>query len=522
MTPDSPRIVVTARGKSLLYRGKHLLSAVEPAAAGERLAAALPKEARTLYLCVSPLFGYGLERLLDTMHPDSAVLCVETERTLADFTRAHIPAKITAHPRFAFAADIPARQIGRLVQTTWGKRAFRRVVRFDLSAGASLHAAWYTTCEDTLRREIALEWENAATLIKLGRRYSLNFLRNLRLLDTLPSVETFPRPAGESLPTGANPRLAPPPTAGESLPPQHPPVYVLGAGPSLDSFFSDYRGGTIICVDTALRALHAHDLKAALVVALEAQHWNLRDFTGCAPPAALAMDMSTLPATAGIACRTYLFFTRWTPLRLFDRLSPVLPLEMPPLGNVGITALALARRLFPAGVTPRGLDFAFTIDQYHCRDSPGHIDRLRTLDRFHSPLPVEAALRPATFPAVNEYGEAVRRDPVMREYRTLYESVRRNPLPGALATVRRTGKTAAHYAVTLHAELLRIRGILGGAEKAAPETLAALLDENDYLFAHYPEYAGTGNPPNVGDLSFLKRIRAEIDTFIKAVDSRPA
>jgi hypothetical protein len=261
---------------------------------------------------------------------------------------------------------------------------------------------------------------------------------------------------------------------------------------------------------------------------LEAQHWNLRDFIGCRDTArALAMDMSALPATAGcLNGPTYLFFTPWTPLRIFDRLKErgLLPLEMLPLSNVGITAYALARRLFPGEIVPHGLDFTFTIDQYHCRGSPGHIDRLRKLDRFHSPFPIEAALRPsasAALAADGSRGEPVRQDPVMRRYRELFLAVRRNG-NGIFAAGTPPSRAGTKTAVTgfiraTRFELTRIRNILGGREKAGGEELADLLNRNDFLFAHYPDYAETRNPADTGDISFLKRIRAEIDAFIQAL-----
>jgi hypothetical protein len=553
MTPDTPRAVQARRGYSVFYEGKALLSAIDPVAAGERLVAALPKYERTLYLCVSPLFGYGLSRLLDTMHPSSALLCVETEKPLADFTRDRLPPEITGHPRYALVTDptgnCPAAAL-TTVWALWGHRVFRRVVRFNLSSAATFHHFRYDAVEETLRREITLEWENAATLMKLGRRYALNFLRNLRLLDTMPSVETF-RFMPEGGETGEQYKqykggklrqhALPPPLSrrapfyyaqGDIAEAGHSPVtlpfpivHVLGAGPSLDRFFAGYHGGGIVCVDTALPALYAHGLKADLAVALEAQHWNLRDFVGCRQTArALAMDMSALPVTAGcVDGPVYLFFTPWTPLNLFDRLrvSGLLPLEMPPLGNVGITAYTLARCLFSGGATiaAHGLDFAFTIDQYHCRDSPGHIDLLRKLDRFHSPFPA-AALRPSTFASVSEQDEPVRQDPVMRRYRELFRAARRNPVPAGTPPPSRAGEeTAAAFIQTIRSELTRVRNILTGREKASGEDLRALLTQNDFLFAHYPDYAGTRKPADTGDLSFLKRIRAEIDPFIKALSA---
>jgi hypothetical protein len=510
-----PRAVPAKRGYSVLYEGKALLSTVDPVAASERLITSLPKDERTLYLCVSPLFGFGLPRLLDTMHPTSALLCLEAEKPLADFASEHLPPEITRHPRFALLAGSltgtsPA-QAFALILKTWGPRVFRRIVRFNLSAGSVLHALRYQSIEDTLRREITLAWENAATLMKLGRRYALNFLRNIRLLDTTPSIETCP--CFSECPKGGKSRQL-------SL-----PIHVLGAGPSLDRFFTDYDGGGIVCVDTALSALRARSVHAGLAVALEAQHWNLRDFVGCRDTAAaLAMDLSALPATFdALDSRMFLFFTPWTPLRIFGRLknANLLPLEMPPLGNVGVTAYALARHLFPSReIVPHGLDFAFTIDRYHCRDSPGHIDRLRRLDRFHSPLSAASALHPSTFAAVNEQGEPVRQDPVMRRYKEVFLTVQQKKITaGTPCSPPPSGrrKTVAVFREEIQAELTQIRRILSGREKASGEDLQTLLNNNDFLFAHYPDYACTNSRANIEDLSFLKRIRAEIDAFIKAV-----
>ncbi|MDR1095696.1 MAG: DUF115 domain-containing protein [Spirochaetaceae bacterium] len=530
MTSEMPRVVPAKRGYTVFYEGRPLLSTIDPVAAADRLIAALPKDERTLYLCVSPLLGYGIPRLLDTMHPSSAVLCVEAETALAVLAREQLPPEITRHSRFMLLAGPPpgTSPAAALAVTldTWGPRAFRRVVRFNPSA-AVLRASLYRAIEETLRREITLAWENAATLMKLGRRYALNFLRNLRLLDIAPSVETcfrlegIPRNAPGDTPGNVQ---SPEQTAGRFAPHGNTaPVHVLGAGPSLDRFFTDYRGGGIVCVDTALPALRARGFRADLAVALEAQHWNLRDFAGCGDTAAaLAMDMSALPATFNsVNGKVCLFFTPWTPLRIFDRLknAALLPLEMPPLGNVGITAYALARRLFPAGkIIPHGLDFAFTIDQYHCRDSPAHINRLRNIDRFHSPLPAAAALRPASFAAVNEQGEPVRQDPVMRRYQELFLSVRSSPnITAAAPQANKRQKTAATFITETRAELTRIRRILSGEEKVPGAYLQTLLDRNDFLFAHYPDYAATNNRANIEDLSFLKRIRAEIEAFIKAV-----
>jgi len=48
------------------------------------------------------------------------------------------------------------------------------------------------------------------------------------------------------------------------------------------------------------------------------------------------------------------------------------------------------------------------------------------------------------------------------------------------------------------------------------EELDILLNNADYLWAHFPDCAGAeGRRPPVSDLIFLKRVRAEIDPYIK-------
>jgi hypothetical protein len=71
------------------------------------------------------------------------------------------------------------------------------------------------------------------------------------------------------------------------------------------------------------------------------------------------------------------------------------------------------------------------------------------------------------------------------------------------------------------ARLLRLRDILTGAAEgasAASGETERLLDECDYLWAHFPERAGIsrgGSSPPADDISFLKRVRTEIDSFLK-------
>jgi hypothetical protein len=64
--------------------------------------------------------------------------------------------------------------------------------------------------------------------------------------------------------------------------------------------------------------------------------------------------------------------------------------------------------------------------------------------------------------------------------------------------------------------LVELRGILTG--EVAAERLDLLVDECDYLWAHFPDCTG-GRRPAVSDISFLKRLRMEIDCALAVVVS---
>jgi hypothetical protein len=227
---------------------------------------------------------------------------------------------------------------------------------------------------------------------------------------------------------------------------------------------------------------------------------------------------------------------------------------MAPLGSVGLTAAALARRLSSGPIITGGLDFSFTLDAYHARGTPGHLDRLFRQDRFHGIINAGGAFRRGVFKKTAKSGITVRSDPAMASYRDLFEQefagekrihdLRGTGLPlGTVPlslekardilgsgpnTVYRlpappdggSRKKAMETFIREEREaLVKLRRILTGEIKSPEKPLEELLDQEDFLWAHFPDCAGkiSGGPP-LGDLSFLKRVRVEIDPFIRLLD----
>jgi hypothetical protein len=532
---------------------------VDPVAQAERAVEAVDPLNRTLYFCPSPLLGYGLSLLLGKIgenNHDSAVLCVEADRKLLDFSLNYLDPALLQDPRLAFAAldagSGSAERICGMVRQKWGSRRFRRVETLRLGAGWRLYPELYGSLAEALRKDAATDWGNAMTLVKLGRRYTRNTLRNLALLSRSPSLSSI--------------------SLGSS------PVLVLGAGPSLDGILaglSRYFGETagnpvsrpfrILCVDTALPCLKVRGLKPDLVVALESQHWNLRDFVGLGDwEIPVAMDLSALPATAEtLGGRSFFFFTPWTEMNFFRRFEAagLAPEIFIPLGSVGLTAVAAALRLGGGAVITGGIDFSFTLDSYHARSSPGHREKLRRQNRLTGILNTAAAFREAVFVTVSKTGFPVRSDPAMKGYRDLFERefsgeerlwdidgpglplglrilsldealvvlADRNPtgglsprkgaarVPGGGAVVDRASGIGGleRFVAGERENLSRLRDLLTGRSSAGDMELDMLLDYCDYLWAHFPDCAGTGGrrPPGT-DISFLKRVRTEIDPFL--------
>jgi hypothetical protein len=532
------------------YKGKTLLSRVDPAGKADRIVDTVPIVDGTLYLCPSPLYGYGLERLLSRLEeltPNSAVLCVEAEPELYDISSRSFSEALKRNFHLELTNTCEPAELCALIRDKWGSRVFHKVHVLRLNGGWQLYPA-LDDLADTLRREIALDWGNAMTLARLGRRYIRNAIRNLALIPDNPSIG--------ALSFGAAPVLA------------------LGAGPSLDPALDalairlgerchepNSRLFKIVCVDTCLPALRERGIRPDLAIILESQHWNLDDFTGLSGwDVPVAFDLSALPGSANaLGNRLFLSFTPWTQLAIFKRLGAagLLPASFIPLGSVGLNAVAISLLLTRGPVITAGIDFSFTMDSYHARSTPGHLARLRRQNRFTGLLNADAAFGQSTFQTVSKTDGLVFSNPAMRSYRELFEkefggSPRLFDLPGSgLPLGIKTLPMEEAFALLTGGGQMVIKGnsasILPGAEKLSSfvqaesdrltllrdiltgsvpmdyNKLAMLIDECDYLWAHFPDYAASSRRPGKAELeaggqtvvSFLNRVRAEIDPFLK-------
>ncbi|MCL2277103.1 MAG: DUF115 domain-containing protein [Treponema sp.] len=530
---------------SIVKNGKTLLSGVDPEGRALKIVSALALRERTLYFCPSPLYGYGLSAFLSRVEnetPSSAILCVECDEELFELSKNNIDISILKKPKLRLTNIQDAASLSDFIYNTWGARAFRRAEVARLSGGWQLKSDLYNSLYESVCAEIATDWGNALTLAKLGRLYIRNALRNLADISRFSPLDKL--------------------SFGKKT------VLVLGAGPSLDETldmlknnfseaaeFPVRRGFKIICVDTCLGALKERGIMPDLAVILESQHWNLGDFIPCngwnVPAAA---DLSCLPASARVLdSGGYLFMTPWTRLRIFSRLKErgLLPPEIPPLGSVGLTAVEIARRATSGNIICSGLDFSFTADKYHCKGAPGCFLKFIRQNRFRGLVSAEA-YKEKSFPVLSKSGVPAFSSPVMRHYHETFKNefskderlfdVMGTGLPLDLKTLTITetfnllsadakpedqkqgndkninnDNYKQNILSFFESELNRLnelRRYLTNEEEIDRERFSVLIEECDYLWAHFPDYAG-GRQSKLSDISFLKRIRAELDPMIK-------
>jgi hypothetical protein len=203
------------------------------------------------------------------------------------------------------------------------------------------------------------------------------------------------------------------------------------------------------------------------------------------------------------------------------------------------------------------------MDAFHARGTPGHRERLRGQTRLTGLINAGAAFRQGTVPAAAKNNEPVRTDPALKGYRDLFErefaggrcsresrfrdisgpglplGLKSLSLEEAVAALRegegrglpessggkaprpREGAAAImrDFIQKERDALVNLREILTGSVPIGAAQLEARLDEADYLWAHFPECAGAeGRRPGAADISFLKRVRVEIEPFLELWD----
>ncbi|TVR04253.1 MAG: DUF115 domain-containing protein [Spirochaetaceae bacterium] len=357
MNDESPSVVHTTDGLTIVFRGRNLYHPATPRRSACARTQSVKVPNYTLVIVASPLIGHGLLPLLERCDGTCRFVLLELEPKLAEITRRILPREIFDDPRVTIVTPDTPDQL----EHQFSRELFshcRRAMLVRPSGGYALHARHYDRVLEWSQDEIRRAWQNRLTTMHMGRLWFRNLFDNLPLL-----------PASQPLHTVALNR----------------PVVVVGAGPSLERLLpslSEQRTSLfLLAVDTAVPVLGSANIRPDAVVAVEAQHANLSDFIGAdLSQTHLITDLFSLPSVARqtVSNRRSFFTSLAVESRLLDRLriAGILPPELPPLGSVGVVAVALAAQLTASPIALAGLDFAYPDGKSHARGAPWMIREL--------------------------------------------------------------------------------------------------------------------------------------------------
>lgn len=597
--------VQTERGMSVLYAGQYLFSRYDPEKTLRTLLDSLTFQSGTLILCFSPVLPFTVELIkkklalqradncfilgiekdvhlyrlyckaastlkksalkkTSTSAPPAAVTqktsgVQGTIGTPEKTAEANVPAAIVLLERAQDTAVLlekggfPDNQQNR--ERYFGDKlpnegTFRRISVIDGSAGVRLHKDFYDAAADYAQNSINVFWKNRITLVRLGRLFSRNALKNCaRAAVSVPLVK-------------------------QSV---CRPILVCGAGTSLNRLIPFIRINRtrlhILAVDAALRSLLDQGIRADAVIAVESQAATSKAFTGTAgTDIPLIADLCSRAQILRITGGSVSFFiSEYYANPLLERIKQTLGnlSVLPPLGSVGLVSMeiALLLRAQNVPVFTCGLDFSYPAGMSHCKEAPSQKESHRVSNRFFPAGNPEAAFRNGAFFAKSKSGSDFVCDPALRGYAQLFSARYKNAaqvydladegldtgLPRLTETqvsamldtffgnngtstsaspavednkknagtgTNKSGAPIDFFYLAEKKRLTDLRGILTGSLPAVSKgELLDRLSECSYLYLHFPDgYKNPKSDKNFLNQSFLNRIRSEIDVFLKDID----
>jgi hypothetical protein len=224
-----------------------------------------------------------------------------------------------------------------------------------------LDADWYAGVEGRIRAWTSRDDVNAATLRRFGKRWVRNLARNLEAIRDIPGVKRLEGVLAGGADKGEGPAERP------GL-----PVFLAAAGPSLDlagPLLKEIRKRCVIVgVDTSLRFILRRGVDPDFAVVVDPQYWNARHLDRSAAERTwLVAESAVYPPVLRHPFRGSFLCQSLFPLGRFveDRVDPKGALGAG--GSVATSAWDFARLLGAPSVWIAGLDLSFPELKTHFR-----------------------------------------------------------------------------------------------------------------------------------------------------------
>ena len=530
---EEPCLVpASGQGFSVFYHNRYLYSRYNPEAASVRTAESYTVLPQTLVLVFSPLLGYGLKELIERLPQNCSMILIEADEALFKLSNEHVQKLIKDKPNI-YNICIPS---GSALFSLFAQKLlpsfsnFKRCLPIELSGGAQLYRQFYHSLTALIDNAINQFWRNRITLVKLGRLYARNIFKNLGMV-----------PFSSALKSNSVSK----------------PIVVCGSGLSLESATAFLQRNSddcfVIAVDNALMPLLSNGIFPDAIIAVESQLAVEKSYIGSAgTKIAMIADLTSRPHVLNMTGGDISFFiSEYEQCNYLERIKNVLGCKViPPLGSVGLAATEIALMLRKDENVPIficGLDFSFKPCKTHCKESPSHRTLLNECSRLSPLLRGDAAFginsyfftgkdgKPCiTTPSLSNYGRtfAARYGRVPNLFDISSEgmelNLERRDLSSAEEIIQNRSEGAASNSSVLQKdaetgenvkqflldelealEKLKFR-MVNGTEL---DEIVPALKEREYLYLHFPD--GYKEPSL--EKSFLNRVRAEIDFFIKDI-----
>ena len=541
--PCAVQKIETSQGFSIFYKEHFLYSKYNPSKNIISLIENQTILSGTIFLCCSPLLGYGIKELLKKLKENCLIILCEAEEELFDFCIKERSLDFND----SRVINVEPEKLNELPLFIYDKAKegiYKRVIKIDMSAGAAFNKNYYERLLSASSDSIMTFWKNRITLTKFGRRYSKNLFENLQYLsDTKPISDYF----------GVIDR----------------PIIVFGAGESTQKFIdtgllrhcaprNDTFPFYILCADTALQPLLKNGIKVDGVFIEEAQSVIMKAFIGTLNDIHIFAGLSSLPNLlhlAGAEKISY-FFTEYAEGLFFKSLKTkaFMPPANMPFGSVGLTAVYYALKFRKNNSIPVyvcGLDFSYSRGITHTKGALAHIQRLINSNRLQSIANYSAAFGPGTEKIYGKNGNSFVTSVTLKNYAVMFRGIFEGtenlfdvgqtgidlglPLVSmdcSSASANKKDVAPRHYEAKgrdnaakedikvflqdEHKALEKLRDLLTGKTELKGdkllEEIQKIAEPREYLYLHFPDGCRFST-----DQSFLNRIRTEIDFFLKVL-----
>lgn len=524
---ENPCLADTGHGFSVSYNGRFLYSKYNPSGSILKLISNTDIRPDTLVLCFSAVLDYGFKELLEKLSPGSFIIAIEKDRKLFEFFKEHTDLSVFEGKNIDFMLLEDEKDLPSIILRKQKDFHFRRVLPLDMSAATSFSSDFYKTITAYSEKIISQFWKNRITLVKMGRLYAKNILRNIGKINK--SYKIIPASVKA-------------------------PVMVIGAGPSADysiEIIKKYREKLfIIAVDVALKNLLDSGIIPDAAVVVESQLAIEKAFIGTGKEdIVLFADLTSRPQlTENKEFKVSYFLSDYENISFLDKVSSDFDIPLiEPLGSVGIVAMKIALLLRADDYVPvfyTGLDFSFFPEKSHCNEAPAIIQRQISSTRLKPLLNVDGAYREdsriftdkqglyVTNKALSDYAENF--SLLIKDRENIYDIGQRgfflcrNHINDSIFSSfieqienkehdchffekNKTEKEkTADFLKTEEKAILKIKDILLGKDSG---DILSNLEGREYLYLHFAD----GYKKPTEDVSFLKRLRSELDFFLKYI-----